>query len=159
MPIYTARQLSRITLLMPPFASQLEEIYINVNINPLIILNRPLATLWQTFMVDHHSCPVPLSLLSREYWFSQLPQRQWGVFVLITFSCEPLLYWNYYLKPKGQSCHSESLKIMFGCQILAFSSGDFENHWSVTRCQLKTSYAMFVTAEDRERSFKYGQGP
>ena len=30
----------------------------------MTILKRPLATLWQTFMVDHHFCPVSLSLLS-----------------------------------------------------------------------------------------------
>ena len=60
------------------------KIYGNVKIRPLTIFERPLATLWQTFMVDHHFCPVPPRHLSR--WFSQLPQRQCGTFVLITFS-------------------------------------------------------------------------
>ena len=42
--------------------------------------------LWQSFMVDYHFCPVPPRHLSRECWFPQLPQRQCGTFVLITFS-------------------------------------------------------------------------
>ena len=55
-------------------------------------MRRLLATFWQSFMVGHHFCPVLVSLLSRECWFHQLPQRQCGAFVLITFSCGPLLF-------------------------------------------------------------------
>ena len=84
---YTARQLSGVTLLVPPFfASQLVEIYVSVNIKPLTIPERSLATLGQTFMVDHHFCPVPASLPSWECWFLQLPQRQYGLLVLVTIS-------------------------------------------------------------------------
>ena len=56
------------------FASQLVEIYVNVNIGPLSISRKPLAILWQTFLVDHHFCPAPDSLLSHERWFLQLPK-------------------------------------------------------------------------------------
>ena len=60
------------------FAPQLVEIYVNVNIRPLTIFQRPLATLCETFIVDYHFCPVPVSSLSRQCWFPQLPQRQCG---------------------------------------------------------------------------------
>ena len=58
--IYTARQLCGITLpVYRRFASKRVEMYANVNIWPLTISTRPLVLLWQTFMVDHHFCPVP----------------------------------------------------------------------------------------------------
>ena len=46
---------------------------------------------------------LPVSILSREYWFLQLPQRQYDAFVSITFSCEPSLYENYHLQLNWQS--------------------------------------------------------
>ena len=80
------------------FASKLAEIYVKVNIRPLTML----VDFWwffnKSFMVGYHLCPVLVSLLSRECWFPQLPQRQCGAFVLITLSFECLLYANYYLK-------------------------------------------------------------
>ena len=73
-------------------------------IRPLERLRRPIVTLWQTFMVDNHFCPDPVSLLSRECCFPHLHQRQCDAFVLISFSCEPSMYANYHLKPTWQSC-------------------------------------------------------
>ena len=73
-------------------------------------------------MVKHHFCLVVVSLLSRGCWFPKLPLRQSDAFMLITFSCEPSLCANYYLKPKWQSCQPISvlqfLKILFGSQVL-----------------------------------------
>ena len=37
------------------------------------VSSKHLATLWQSFMVDHYICPVPLSIRSREWCFPQLP--------------------------------------------------------------------------------------
>ena len=58
------------------FASKLAEIYVKVNIRPLTMVRRLLVTFRQNFMVGHHNWPVLASLLSRECWFHQLPQRQ-----------------------------------------------------------------------------------
>ena len=43
------------------FASQLVIIYIDFNRTPLTIHKRPLATLWQSFMIDDHFYSVPVS--------------------------------------------------------------------------------------------------
>ena len=57
---YTARQLSGITLSVRPFALQLlVKIYVNFNWSPLTICKRPLATVWQSCMVNHHLCCSP----------------------------------------------------------------------------------------------------
>ena len=37
----------------------------------MAIFKTPLPTLWQSFMVYNYFCPVPVSLLSLEYWFPQ----------------------------------------------------------------------------------------
>ena len=76
---------------------QLVEIYVKVNIRPLMIFRQLLATLWQNLWSDI-TCPFLVSLLSRECWLHQLPHMPCGTFVLITFSCEPLLYANCYRK-------------------------------------------------------------
>ena len=55
------------------FTSELVEIYVNVNIRPLTTLKITLATLWQTFMLDHQVWPVPVSLLS--------PKVEWRIYV------------------------------------------------------------------------------
>ena len=108
-----------------PFASQLMKIYVNINIRSLTINKRPFATNWQTLIVDQHFYSVPVSLLSRECWFPQLPQRQCGTFVLITFSCQS--YANYHLRPKWQPCQPISdlllLKVLFSSQVLGFLRG------------------------------------
>ena len=87
-------------------------------------IKSPLTTLWQRFVVEHHFCPVSVTLLSCQCWFPKLPQRQRGVIVLNTFSCEPSLHVNYHLKPKWQSCQSVSgpqlLKIVSSSQVLDF---------------------------------------
>ena len=80
---YTACQLYRIPLPVQPFASQLVEINVNVDIRPLKIFKRPLATPSQSLMVYHHFCPVPVSLLSRECW--SIASNEYAAFVLITF--------------------------------------------------------------------------
>ena len=76
---YNVRQLHGITLLVPPLPSSW---YKSMS---LWQFKRPLATIGQTFMVNHHFCPVSVSLLSRECWIPQLHQMQCGAFVLITF--------------------------------------------------------------------------
>ena len=48
------------TLYYTRFASQLEQIYVNVSIRLLIICKRQVANLWQTFMADHHFFPAPV---------------------------------------------------------------------------------------------------
>ena len=51
-----AHQLYGLTLLVGPFSPQLVEIYVNVNIRPLAMFERTLATPWQSIMADHHFC-------------------------------------------------------------------------------------------------------
>ena len=58
------------------------------------IYKGPLLTLRQNFLVDHYFCSVRVTLLG-ECWFTQLSQMQRVTFVLITFSSELPLYWNY----------------------------------------------------------------
>ena len=45
-------------------------IYANLNRSPPTIYKRPLATLWLSFMVDYHICPVSVSLCPRGSDFS-----------------------------------------------------------------------------------------
>ena len=77
---------------------QLVEIYVKVNIRPLMIFRKLLATLWQSFMVGHHLSIPGQPPFSGVLGLHQLPHMPCGTFVLITFSCEPLLYANYYRK-------------------------------------------------------------
>ena len=51
-----AHQLYGLTLLVGPCSPQLVEIYVNVNIRPLAMFERTLATPWQSIMADHHFC-------------------------------------------------------------------------------------------------------
>ena len=91
------------------FASQIVIIYVKVNIRPLTTFKRVLGNLWQTFVVNHHRCPVPVGLLFfKECWFPQLLHWQCGAFVLIIFSYEPSLCSTNHLKPKWQSRQSIS---------------------------------------------------
>ena len=84
------------------FVSQPLEIFGNVNIRPPTISQRSLVTIWQTFMFSRCFCPVPTSLLFRECWFPQTPQRQRGAFVWshsavqITVSNQSGLHANQY---------------------------------------------------------------
>ena len=134
---------------MHRFASQLVEIYVNVNIMPLTMLGRPLETLWQRLMVDHHLCPALLSLLSRGWWIPKLSQRQRAALVLITFSCKPSLYANFHLKQKWSSNQCSACDYWKYCSDLrswALSKGDVKKHWGVIRFLLKQSYLrIYVT--------------
>ena len=140
--IYTARQLYGIALLMPPLCLTAGGNLWQYHHKALGIHKRPLVTPLTNFMVDHHLCAIPVSLLPRECWYPQLPQRQCGTFAWITFSCEPSLYANGHLKPKRQSCQPiSSLQLLRCCSVLmswVFSEGDVENYWSATRCHLKS---------------------
>ena len=139
--IYTVRHLCRITLLVKRVTSQLAEVYVNVNIRHLTIFKRHIVTLWQSLVVDYHFSPVPVSFLSRECWFPQLSERQCSAFVLITFSCGPLLYANCHLKPKRQLRQHQSLwifQIYFSVlRSWAFPEGHAKNYWSVSRPHLQ----------------------
>ena len=84
-------------------------------------------------------CSDPISL--HEKWLTQWPQRHDGAFVLLIFTCEPLPYANYHLKPAWQSCKPISdlklLQILFSSQALCFLEGYIEKYLSATRYRLK----------------------
>ena len=81
------------------FASQLEQIYVNVSIRLLIICKRHLANLWQTFMADHHFCPAPVRTtiaIARLYLKIVRPfGRKWmrGVFDFVIY-IHPQYAWD-----------------------------------------------------------------
>ena len=107
----------------------------------LKIFKRRLATFWQTFMVDHNFCSVPVSRLSLVYWFPQLSKRQCGAFLLITISRHGVQV----TLSKHSDNHANQYPVCNYwkyCSVLrswAFSKGDVKNYWSVTRCHLKIS--------------------
>ena len=130
---YTGRQLYGITQLVYRFASQLVEIYVNVNVRPLTRFKRPPP---HTVMVDHHFCPVQRSLHSREFWFPQLPKGS-VVYLCCSHSAKSRLCMQITsLANQHQACNYWKY-----CSVLrfgAFSEGNVENYWSVTRCQLNS---------------------
>ena len=137
--MYTARQWYGITQLVPAFPSQLMEILVIVNIRPLAMLKKPLATLWQTLwsnITEALSRSAFLGVL-----ISAIAPGQCGAFVLITFSCELLLYAYYHLIQNvnyaNQYPSSNYWKYLLVPRSCAFSEGDVENYWSVTSCHLK----------------------
>ena len=100
------------------FASQLVETHVNVKIRPgaLPISKIPLATFWQTFMIDHHfflSWSTP-SLGSADFPSQNKVAILWvGIWpVTIAQYCSVIRIWT-------------------------FSEGHIKNHWSVKRCHLK----------------------
>ena len=120
------------------FVVQLMESYVDVNIRPLKIFKRPLTTLWQTFVVDHHfvQSQSAFFLETGEFrpkgnvaHFVDLIQL-WAVAVcnfpsrtkvgIIPTNIRSVIFWKY-------------------CSVLRFSKRNVENYWSVTWCHLKSA--------------------
>ena len=144
------------------FASKLAAIYAEVDIRPLAMFWRLLATFWQSFMVSHHFCPVLVSLLSRECWFHQLPPKavrricvaqiqMWAVAVCKWLSENIVLIMPTTIQPViiENDVHLSGLGISRG--------GYVEKYWSVTGCHFKSptllsweqqSYPTWTSVED-----------
>ena len=122
---YIARQFNLITLPMLLFCFTVGRNYVNFSRSPLTLCKRPLVTIWHIFMVDYHFCPVPVSHLFNnriQFWVVTLCK--------ITNSNLSDNHANQY-----PACIYRN-----NCSALrsrAFSEGDVENYWRVTRCHLK----------------------
>ena len=136
--------MSGITLLVPSFCLTAGGNLCLCQYRALEILKRPLATLWQTFMVDHHFGPVPTSLLSPACWFPQFaPWAVWHICVdhiqlWAVVACKLPSQTKEVIVP----INNRPVIIKNIVQLSGFGrvlrGGDNENHWSVTRRNVKS---------------------
>ena len=124
------------------YCPSLVEIYVKVNIRPLKIFKIPHMTLWQIFMVDNHLCTPPVSLLSQECWFPQLPQISVGYLCwshsAVSSRCMQITISNQSGNHANQYLAYNYWKYCSFRRSRAFSELDVENYWSVTRYHLKS---------------------
>ena len=114
------------------------DVYVNVDIRPLTISNRYLATHCHSYMVNHHFCPVADSLLSKECWFPQLPQRRICIdHSAISRHCMQITISNQSGNHTNQYSACNYWKYRSVLKSWVSSEGEVKNYWSVTRCRLK----------------------
>ena len=129
------------------------EIYVDVSMRPLTIFKdccRPLPydkTLWSAITCVQSWSALFLGSAD----FTNCPQRQCGAFVLITLSCEPLLYANYCLWSYCGDHANHYLacnyrKWLFSSLVLRFPRGRCRELLGCHRMPLKTSYAVIAGA-------------
>ena len=130
------------------FAPLLVETYVSSNRSPLTIYNRPFVS----FMFGFCSVTFSLFLVSTDSPTASRT-KQCVAFVLITFSCELSLCAQCHLKQIGNYANQYPVcSYWIYCSFLgswAFSEGDLENYWSVTRCHLKR----FMPCSWKEQSY------
>ena len=117
------------------------EVNVNVNTRPLKILKRPLVTLLQIFIADHHLWPVLVSLFLGSDDFLDCTKGSvvhlcWA-HAAVSLCCMQITNSNQCGNHGNQYPDCNYWKYCSFVRFGAFSDRDIQNHWSVTRYHLE----------------------